>query len=58
MIEGVFKWVMDDGSEYKIRKDEIIYLPPGTIHQIFCISDKPGVRMAGGLRNMEHIYVE
>ncbi len=58
VVEGSFKWVMDDGTEYKLNAGELIYLPPGTIHQIFCISDEPGIRMAGGLKNMEHIYVE
>jgi len=58
VVKGSFKWVLDDGTEYNLNPGELIYLPPGTIHQIFCTSETPGVRMAGGIKDMEHIYVE
>lgn len=58
VLEGTFKWVMDDGEEHIVGKNEIIYLPPATIHQIFCISEEPGIRMAGGAKDMEHVYID
>jgi CMP-N-acetylneuraminic acid synthetase/mannose-6-phosphate isomerase-like protein (cupin superfamily) len=58
VVEGSFDWILDDGTTLSANLGDIISLPKGTIHNIVCTSDKPGIRLAGGLRDMEHIYVE
>jgi CMP-N-acetylneuraminic acid synthetase/quercetin dioxygenase-like cupin family protein len=58
VVEGSFEWRLDDGQVITAQNGEIVFLPKGTVHKIVCTSDKPGIRLACGGRDMEHIYVE
>ncbi len=58
VVEGSFDWQLDDGTKINVNKGEVILLPAGTVHQIVCTSKTPGIRLAGGARDMDHVYVE
>ena len=57
VLEGEFEWRLDDGV-IKAGMGDVVCLPRGTVHSIVCTSRTPGIRLACGARDMEHIYVE
>lgn len=57
VIEGVFEWRLGDGRVITAQAGEVVFLKKGTVHTIVCVGDKPGIRLACGSRDMEHIYV-
>ena len=57
VIEGTFEWRLDGGKVITANQGEVVCLPTGTIHTIVCTSKTPGIRLACGGRDMEHIYV-
>lgn len=57
VLDGEFEWRLDGGEVIKAGKNDCVYLPRGTVHSIVCTSAEPGLRLACGARDMEHIYV-
>lgn len=57
VLEGEFEWRLDD-EVVKAGKGDVVFLPRGTVHSIVCTSPEPGIRLACGARDMEHIYVK
>jgi CMP-N-acetylneuraminic acid synthetase/mannose-6-phosphate isomerase-like protein (cupin superfamily) len=59
IVEGEFEWFLPvENRKIKVKEGETVFLKKGTIHKISCIGDKPGIRLAHGSRDMEHIYYE
>lgn len=56
VLEGEFEWRLED-AVIKAGVHDVVYLPRGTVHSIVCTSPEPGIRLACGGRDMEHIYV-
>lgn len=56
VLEGTFEWRLADGGLIKAGPGDVVSLPRGTVHSIVCTSEKPGIRLACGGRDMEHIY--
>lgn len=56
VMDGTFEWRLEDGKVIVGNKGDIVYLPRGTVHTIVCTSKEPGLRLACGARDMEHIY--
>lgn len=57
VIEGAFEWTLADETIVRAGPGDIVYLPSGTVHTIVCTSKEPGIRLACGAHDMEHIYV-
>jgi CMP-N-acetylneuraminic acid synthetase/mannose-6-phosphate isomerase-like protein (cupin superfamily) len=57
VIEGSFDWILDNGKIISANAGEAVFLPKGAVHAIKCTSETPGIRIAFGLRDFEHIYV-
>lgn len=57
VIEGVFEWKTGEGRVIVANPGEIVHMPHGMVHTITCVGDKPGIRLACGGRDMEHVYV-
>lgn len=57
ILQGQFEWRLENET-ILANEGDIVYLPKGTIHTIVCTSNKPGIRLAMGARDMEHIYVK
>ena len=56
ILENTFEWKTDKETVVANAGD-FIFMPKGTPHTITCISEKPGIRLACGARDMEHIYL-
>lgn len=57
VLEGEFEWQFGDGKNVKAKAGEVVICPPGLPHRIVCTSQTPGIRLANGARDFEHIYV-
>lgn len=57
VLEGAFEWRLGDGTVIGGREGDVVSLPRGMTHEIVCVSDTPGLRLACGARDMEHVYV-
>ena len=57
VIQGTFEWRLDNNKVITANEGELVYLPQGTVHSIVCTSKEPGIRLACGARDFEHIYV-
>lgn len=58
VLEGTFEWRLADAEVVTAGPWDVVFLPRGTVHSIVCTSEKPGIRLACGARDMEHVYVE
>ncbi len=58
ILEGEFEWRLGDGSVIKAAQSDVVSLPRGMVHSIVCVSKEPGIRLACGARDMEHVYVK
>ncbi len=58
VIEGTFEWRLGDGRIITANPGEVVFLKKGTVHTIVCVGPSPGIRLACGARDMEHIYVK
>ena len=58
ILEGTFEWHLGDGSVVKASHGDVVSLPRGMTHHIVCTSQTPGIRLACGARDMEHVYVK
>ena len=57
VLEGEFEWRLGDGRVIKAKASDVVCLPRGMPHTILCTGTGPGLRMACGARNMDHVYV-
>lgn len=57
VLEGEFEWRFGDGTVTRAKAGDVVICPPGLPHRIVCVGDKPGIRLANGARDFEHIYV-
>ena len=58
VLEGQFEWRLEDGRVILASESDVVCLPRGTVHSIVCTGEKPGIRLACGARDMDHIYVQ
>jgi mannose-6-phosphate isomerase-like protein (cupin superfamily) len=56
VLQGEFEWRFGDGTVVHAKPMELVTAPRGLIHTITCVSDVPGIRLACGARDMEHVY--
>jgi len=59
VAKGEFTWTigMDEREQIVTREGDFVFLPKGTVHYITCTGDIPGIRIANGGRDMDHVYV-
>lgn len=57
VLEGEFEWQFGDGTVVRAKPGQVVNCPQGLSHKITCVGDKPGIRLANGARDFEHIYV-
>lgn len=58
VLEGEFEWRFGDGTVTRAKAGQTVTCPPGLPHQIVCLGPGPGIRLANGARDFEHIYVQ
>ncbi len=57
VLEGTFEWRLGDGSIVKAGPSVVVPRPRGMVQEIVCTSHAPGIRLACGARDMEHVYI-
>lgn len=57
VLEGEFEWRLGDGGVIKTKAGDVVTLPRGMPHEIVCTGGEPGIRLACGARDMEHVYL-
>ena len=57
-LDGQFRWELGDGMVINTKQGDVVCIPKGMPHQITCTGDKPGIRMAKGGRDMDHVYLK
>ncbi|MFN0116732.1 MAG: cytidylyltransferase domain-containing protein [Elusimicrobiota bacterium] len=58
VLEGQFEWVLGDGTKILTKKGDVVCIPKAMPHQITCVGTEPGIRMANGGRDMDHVYIK
>lgn len=58
VLDGQFRWELGDGQILNTKKGDVVCIPKGMSHRIVCTGDGPGIRMANGGRDMDHVYLK
>ena len=58
IMDGEWEWWIDGQGTKLVKKDDIVIVPRGVLHQITCVGVTPGVRYAITQPDVEHVYPE
>jgi quercetin dioxygenase-like cupin family protein len=56
ILDGIWIWEID-GSEFTVKKGDIVFIEKGKVHKITAGGDKPAIRLAVSREDVPHIYV-
>ena len=57
-MEGEWEWFIEGEGKKRVVANDIIVVKKGVKHQITCIGDVPGIRLAITAPDVDHVYVE
>ena len=57
-MDGEWEWWIEGQGTKTVKKDDIVVVPQGVLHQITCVGTTPGVRYAVTQPDVEHVYPE
>lgn len=55
ILDGEWEWEIE-GSTYKIKKDDIVFIEKNKKHKITAIGTRPAIRLAVSRQDVAHIY--
>ncbi len=58
ILEGSWEWYIDGIGTKQVSVHDIVVVKKGTKHKITCVGDKPGIRLAVTMPDVDHVYVE
>jgi quercetin dioxygenase-like cupin family protein len=58
ILEGEWEWFIEGQGTRVVGEKDIIVVQQGIRHQIKCIGDKPGIRLAITAPDVNHVYAE
>ena len=58
IMDGEWEWWIDGVGTKKVKKDDIVVVPKGVLHQITCVGSGPAVRYAITEPDVDHVYQE
>jgi mannose-6-phosphate isomerase-like protein (cupin superfamily) len=58
ILEGEWKWYIEGEGTQNVREKDIVLVKQGTMHQITCVGDVPGIRFAITAPDVSHVYKE
>ena len=58
IMQGEWEWYIEGEGTKRVSKDDIIVVKKNTLHQIKCVGEKPGIRLAVTRPDVDHVYVE
>ena len=57
IVEAEYDFVTTFGDNaYRVKKDDIIFIPKNSWHKITAVGDKPAVRLAVSREDVKHSY--
>ncbi len=56
IMDGDWEWWVEGIGTKKVKTGDIVVVPQNTWHLIKCIGDKPGVRYAITMPDVNHVY--
>ena len=58
ILAGEWEWFIEGEGTKKVLTNDIIVVKKGIKHQITCVGDAPGIRLAITAPDVNHVYVE
>ena len=58
IVEGHLQWELTGGKVIQAQKDDMVFVPRGTVHHITNIGDGLSLRLAFALPPAEHIWTD
>ena len=58
ILAGEWEWFIEGEGKKRVLANDIIVVKKGVKHQITCIGDVPGIRLAITAPDVDHVYVE
>lgn len=58
IMEGELQWELTGGTVIRARKDDIVFVPRGTVHHILNVGDGLSLRLAFALPPAEHVWTD
>jgi CMP-N-acetylneuraminic acid synthetase/quercetin dioxygenase-like cupin family protein len=55
IVDGQWEWEIS-GETKIVKKDDIVFIPKGTVHKITAVGDKPAIRLAVSREDVAHVY--
>ena len=55
IVDGEWEWEIA-GIKKIVKKDDIVFIPKGTVHRIEATGDKPAIRLAISREDVAHVY--
>ena len=56
VLAGTLRWELTGGTVVEARKDDIVWVPRGTVHHISNVGDELSLRLAIAMPPANHIY--
>ena len=58
IVEGELEWWIEGKGVHKVKAGDGVCVKAKTPHQIKCVGDKPGIRLAIVKPDVDHVYVD
>ena len=55
ILEGEWEWYIESEGTKRVSAHDIVVVKKGTTHKITCIGDKPGIRLAITMPDVDHV---
>lgn len=56
ILEGEYEWYIEGEGIKRVKEKDVVFVKKGTVHQIKCVGDKPGIRFAITAPDTDHVY--
>jgi mannose-6-phosphate isomerase-like protein (cupin superfamily) len=58
ILEGEWEWYIEGIGTKKVSVNDIVVVRKGDKHKITCVGDKPAIRLAITMPDVDHVYAE
>lgn len=58
ILDGEWEWYIEGEGTKRVKTNDIIVVKQGVKHQITCVGDKPGIRLAITAPDVDHVYTD
>jgi quercetin dioxygenase-like cupin family protein len=58
ILAGEWEWFIEGEGKKKVKTHDVVVVRKGVKHQITCVGDKPGMRLAITAPDVNHVYAD